>query len=418
MFIFCVDKNLKPQNPVHPAVARVLLRERKACVHKRFPFSIRLGVSSGKDTHALQLKIDPGSIKTGLALVNHSSGAVLWGAELEHHGKLIKKKLETRRVIRRARRSRKTRYRAARFLNRMRPKGWLPPSLESRISNVLTWVNRLRTLVPVGGISYENCSFDTQRMVEPEISGVAYQQGELAGYEIRQYLLEKFNRTCVYCGAKNVPLQVEHIIPKAVGGSNKVSNLTIACGACNRVKGAQPIEEFLKAKPALLKKIKAQLKAPLRDAAAMNAVRWELWRRLVATGLPMECGSGGLTKFNRSKQGLPKAHWLDAACVGKSTPVLKNTELAPLLIKAFGRGLRQMCYTNKYGFPKRYRQRSKRKGGFQTGDVVKAIMPSGVVYSGRLTTRARPSYKIGTADGINPKYIRLLQRCGGYACTV
>ena len=255
-------------------------------------------------------------------------------------------------------------------------------------------------------------------MQNPEISGILYQRGELVGYEMREYLLEKFNRTCVYCGAKNVPLQVEHVIPKAKGGSNRISNLTLACEVCNRKKGAQPIEEFLKARPALLKKIHTQLKVPLKDAAAMNATRWEIWRRLMALGLPAQCGSGALTKFNRTKQGLPKAHWLDAACVGKSTPVLKNTDLVPLRIKAYSHGSRQMCRTNKFGFPKCYRQRSKRKGIFQTGDMVSAAVPSGKAqgfHTGRLTTRARPSYKVGLIDGIHPKNVVIRQRSDGYA---
>jgi hypothetical protein len=252
----------------------------------------------------------------------------------------------------------------------------------------------------------------------PEISGILYQQGELAGYEMREYLLEKFNRTCVYCGAKNVPLQVEHVIPKARGGSSRISNLTLACEACNLKKGAQPIEKFLKTKPDLLKKILVQLKAPLKDTAAMNATRWEIWRRLTALGLPLQCGSGAMTKFNRTKQGLPKAHWLDAACVGKSTPVLKNTNLAPLQIKAAGHGSRQMCRTDKFGFPKCYRQRSKRKGIFQTGDMVSAAVPSGKAkgfHIGKLITRARPSYKVGAVDGIHPKNVVLKQRSDGYA---
>ena len=414
-----IDRNLIPQDPpVHPAVARILLNERKAFVHKRFPFVVRLNGVSNKTPSNLQLKLDPGSVTTGMALVNHQTGEVVSGAELQHHSRLIKKRMDARRMQRRSRRARKTRYREARFLNRAKPRGWLPPSLMSRVYNTETWVQRLRALAPISGISLENCKFDVQRMQDPEIFGISYQQGALQGYEVREYLLEKFNRTCAYCGAKNVPLQVEHVVPKARGGSDRVSNLTLACEACNKAKGAQPIEEFLKAKPALLRKIKAQLKAPLKDAAAMNATRWEIWRRLTATGLPVECGSGALTKFNRTKQGLSKAHWIDAACGGKSTPVLKNTSLLPLEIKATGHGSRQMCHTNKFGFPKCYRQRSKRKGGFQTGDMVCTAVPSGKLegfHTGRLVTRARPSFKVGSADGIHPKHIALQQRCDGYA---
>jgi 5-methylcytosine-specific restriction endonuclease McrA len=281
----------------------------------------------------------------------------------------------------------------------------------------MTWVQRLRKLAKVTGISLELVKFDVQAMQNPEISGILYQQGELAGYEMREYLLEKFNRTCVYCGAKNVPLQVEHIIPKAKSGSNRISNLTLACDACNKAKGTLSLEEFLSGKPALLKKIKAQLKTPLKDAAAVNATRWELWRQLAALNLPVQCGSGALTKFNRTKQGLPKAHWLDAACVGKDTPTLKLNKISPLYIKSYGRGTRQVWQTDSFGFPRRPKAKEKTKFGFCTGDWAKAIVPKGKLqgtHIGRLTTRATPIFTVGNADGINPKHIMLLQRNDGY----
>lgn len=415
--VFTLDKNLKPMNPVHPAVARILLRDRVARIHRFAPFSIRLRAQHDAVSHGLQLKLDPGSVTTGIALVDHQSGEVVWGAELTHHGRLIKKKLEKRAAHRRARRSRKTRHRAARFLNRTKPKGWLPPSLMHRIHNILTWVSRLQALAPISSISMELVKFDMQHIENLNISGIEYQQGALQGYEVREFLLEKFNRTCVYCGAKGVPLQVEHVIPKARGGSDRVSNLTLACAACNQAKGAQSIEEFLAHKPALLKKIKAQLKRPLKDAAAVNATRWELWRRLTATGLPVECGSGALTKFNRAQQGIEKAHWLDAACVGKSTPTLRLGNVAPLFIKSYGRGSRQIWQADAFGFPKRPRDREKTKFGCRTGDWAIAIVPKGKnqgVHIGRITTRAKPSFAIGKVDGIHPRHIRVLQRNNGY----
>ena len=122
-------------------------------------------------------------------------------------------------------------------------------------------------------------------MENAEISGVQYQQGTLAGYELREYLLEKWGRKCTYCGKENIPLQIEHIVPRAKGGSNRVSNLCLACEKCNRAKGTKDIKDFLKKKPDLLKKILAQAKAPLRDAAAVNATRWELFRQVASFGI-------------------------------------------------------------------------------------------------------------------------------------
>jgi hypothetical protein len=139
----------------------------------------------------------------------------------------------------------------------------------------------------------ELVKFDLQQMEHPEISGVQYQQGTLFGYETREYLLEKWNRQCTYCGAKNTPLQIEHIHPRANGGTNRVSNLCLACEPCNKTKGTQDIKVFLAKKPDLLKRLLAQAKAPLKDVAAVNSTRWLLFERLKALGLPVECGSGG-----------------------------------------------------------------------------------------------------------------------------
>jgi hypothetical protein len=281
----------------------------------------------------------------------------------------------------------------------------------------MTWVSKLCKFVNITGISLELVKFDTQAIQNPGVSSILYQQGELVGFEIREYLLEKFNRTCAYCGAKNVPLQVEHVIPKAKGGSNRISNLTLACDACNKAKGTLSVEEFLKGKPELLKRVKAQLKKPLRDAAAVNATRWELWRQLTALGLPVQCGSGAMTKFNRTKQGLPKAHWLDAVCVGKDTPVLKPLKVASLYIKSHRRGTRQIWKLDAFGFPKLPRTKEKTKFGFRTGDWAKALVPLGKyqgIYIGRVGTRSRPNFAIGKIDGINVKYITLLQRDDGY----
>ena len=153
----------------------------------------------------------------------------------------------------------------------------------------MTWVERLSRLCHITALSQELVRFDTQLMQNAEIAGVAYQQGELAGYEVREYLLEKWNRTCAYCGEKDVPLEVEHIIPTARGGSDRVSNLTLACVPCNQKKGTQTATEFG------FPQIQAQARLPLKDAAAVNATRWALYHQLCATGLPVEVGTGGRT---------------------------------------------------------------------------------------------------------------------------
>lgn len=379
-----------------------------------------------KEVKQCQLKIDPGSKTTGIAILQDNK--LVWAAELTHRGQQIKDDLESRRSLRRGRRGRKTRYRKPRFLNRTRPKVWLPPSLEHRILTTLTWVKRLIKLCPIDSIATELAKFDTQKLQNPEISGTEYQQGTLHQYEVREYLLEKFNRTCVYCGAKDTPLEVEHIKPKSKGGSNRVSNLSVACVSCNRAKSNLAIKEFLADKPSILKRVLAQLIAPLKDAAAVNSTRWKLFTNLKETKLPVITGTGGQTKFNRTQQGLNKTHWLDAACVG-NTPKLEILTHQPLIIKCTGHGKRQVIQVDKFGFPRRNKAGQlvrksalvKSVKGFQTGDIVKAVVTKGKkigIYLGKVAVRTSGSFKIKTlaqtVQGINHKYCKQVHCKDGY----
>lgn len=421
--VFCLDTMYRPVNPIHPGYARKLLSSGKAAVFRRYPFTIILKHEVPQPhAHPLRLKLDPGSKTTGLAIVSDVTGEVVFAAEITHRGQDIVNALTKRRGVRRKRRHRFTRYRQPRVANRRRPKGWLPPSQESRLATITTWVARLIRYCPIGAISQEVVKFDLQAMDTSEISGVEYQQGELAGYEVREYLLEKWQRTCAYCGAKDVPFQVEHIHPRAKGGSDRISNLTLFCEPCNLAKGTQAIQDFLKQEPDVLYRVLAQAKTPLKDATAVNTTRWALYERLKAMGVPVESGSGGHTKYNRVKRGLPKTHWIDATCVGASTPeVLHVTGVRPLLITATGYGSRQLCLMDKHGFVRTKPKQAKVVKGFQTGDMVKAIVTAGVhtgVHVGRVAVRATGSFNIttssGTRQGINARDCRVLHRCDGY----
>jgi 5-methylcytosine-specific restriction endonuclease McrA len=402
----------------------MLLSQGKAAVFRRYPFTLVLKEEvSNPKVEPLRIKIDPGAKTSGLALVNDNTGEVVWIAELQHRGFQIRDALTSRRQLRHTRRNRKTRYRKPRFLNRTRPQGWLPPSLTSRVANLLTWVKRLSCLCQVTAISQELVRFDTQQMQDAEISGVGYQHGTMVGYEVREFLLQKWDRTCAYCGAKDTSLEIEHMQPRSKGGSNRVSNLCLACVPCNQKKGNQDIKDFLSGKPDLLKRILSQAKRPLADTAAVNATRWNLYENLKKTGLPVEVGTGGRTKYNRTIRSLEKTHYWDAACVGASTPEqLITSGVKPLLIAAKGHGTRQQCRTDKFGFPSRYCSRTKFHKGFQTGDIVKAVVTSGKkigTYVGRVATRATGSFNISTIDGlvqgISHKYCLPLHKKDGYS---
>lgn len=346
---------------------------------RRFPFAIRLRNRSNGHFQPLEVKIDPGSRTTGIALSleGKKGRRIVFAAELSHRGQAIRDALSSRRAIRRTRRNRKTRYRAPRFANRRRQAGWLPPSLRSRVENVFTWAGRIRRYAPLQAIAIETVRFDMQKIVDPEISGIEYQQGELLGYELREYILEKWQRRCAYCSKTDVPLEIDHIVARASGGSNRVSNLTLACRPCNQRKGSKPLEKFIKDKSKVAKLL-AFAQAPLKDAAAVNATRFAIAEWLCDLALPISLWSGGQTKANRVKQGYAKTHWIDAACVGQSgAKVFIHPQHKPLSIQATGRGSRQKCLMDRYGFPRTSPKAQKRVFGFQTGDMVRAIVSKG-----------------------------------------
>ncbi|MGK7931566.1 MAG: RNA-guided endonuclease IscB [Microcystaceae cyanobacterium] len=417
-FVFVVDTLKQPLNPVHPGQARLLLKQGKAAVFRRYPFTIILKEEVTEKPKNIILKIDPGSKFTGIALVQDNQ--VIWGAELQHRGQQIKDVLTSRRQLRRGRRGRKTRYRQPRFLNRNRPEGWLAPSLQHRVDTTLTWVKRLIRYVPIGSLAVELVKFDLQKQSLPEISGVEYQHGTLYGWEVREYLLAKFNRTCQYCGATNKPFEVDHVHPRSKGGSDRVSNLTLACHDCNQAKGNQDVRDFLKGKTDLLNRVLKQAKTPLKDASAVNSTRWKLFNCLKELGLSVKTGSGGLTKFNRKRLKVPKSHWQDASCVGQVPDNLVFKTNQPLRIKATGHGRRQRCRTDKFGFPKSHAPKAKFFQGFQTGDLVSASIPKGKFagqYTGRIAIRFRPSFVLQLPDkkfDVHPKYLTHIHRNDGY----
>ena len=434
MQVFVLDQHKKPLMPCHPARARELLKRGQAVVHKLTPFTIRLKGRVGGEVQPVRIKLDPGSKTTGIALVREETffsetgvaektAHILFLAELTHRGSKIRDRLTARRSFRRRRRS-KLRYRAPRFDNRTRPQGWLPPSLQHRVDTTMSWVNRIRKLSPVSGISQELVRFDLQKVDNPEISGLEYQKGTLAGYEVREYLLEKWNRTCAYCGVKDVSFEIDHVLPRSKGGTDRVSNLTLACHKCNQKKGPRDISEFLSKKPETLKWILTQAKKPLKDAAAVNSTRWALFEALKKTGIKVDTGSGGKTKWNRTRFGLSKTHSLDAACVGDVDKVT-NGDCSVLSVKATGRGSYQRTRLDAFGFPRGFLTRTKAHFGFVTGDLVRAIVTKGKkigAYLGRVAVRRSGSFNIqisgSVIQGISYKACRRLQRADGYGYTV
>jgi hypothetical protein len=242
-----------------------------------------------------------------------------------------------------------------------------------------------------------------QKLEEPEISGTAYQKGTLFGYEVREYLLEKWGRKCAYCEKADVRLEIDHIIPKSSGGTNAVGNLAICCRNCNEKKGDKALQDFLK-HPEKVKEVLLYSKRTLKDAAAVNASRLAVGEALIPLGKPLSHWSGGQTKYNRTMQGFPKEHWLDAACVGdQGISLTIPNGMSVLEITANGRGSRQKCLVNRFGFPRSAPKTKKRVLGFQTGDLVSAVVPSGKKqgrHRGCVAIRATGNFNIQTPLGV------------------
>ncbi|MGW1495506.1 RNA-guided endonuclease IscB [Streptomyces sp. NPDC002402] len=436
--VFVLAKDGQPLMPCHPARARELLAKGRAVVARQAPFTIRLKDRTQAESQldGVQLRIDPGSKGTGIALTDTKKETARGGTtvtvrrglaslELQHRGEEIHKAMGQRAGYRHRRRSVNCRYRAPRHDNRTRPRGWLPPSLRHRVDSTLSIARRLCRYAPVTEIHVERVAFDTHAMSEGRsLTAVEYQNGTLAGTEIREYLLATWGRACAYCGATGVPLNIDHIRPRSRGGSHRISNLTLACVSCNQAKGSAPVETFLAHRPKRLAAILQQVKAPLRDAAAMNATRRQLADALEALGPPVHAWSGGRTKWNRTAMGLAKTHTLDALSVGQldheSGDAIVRVPQQVCVIKATGRGVYARTTPDRFGFPRLRRSRRKRHHGFMTGDLVRATMPTGKwkgTWTGRISVRARGQHSLTTPVGrfnVSHANLRLLQQADGY----
>ena len=199
--------------PTSPGKARTLLKKGKAKVVQRDPFTIQLKYPTGENKQPIVFALDPAYETVGFSAITKKreliSGEVVLRTD-------VSERITEKSMYRKGRRNRNTRYRKPRFDNRGnkkgKKKGWLAPSIQHKLDTYVRLVERFDKILPITHINIEISPFDTQKMQNPEISGMEYQHGTLQGYEIKEYLLEKFGRKCVYCGRDNVPLQTEHII--------------------------------------------------------------------------------------------------------------------------------------------------------------------------------------------------------------
>ena len=315
-YVYVLNKHGEPLMPCSPGKARILLKQQKACIVKRTPFTIKFLHGSAGYKQPVTLGVDAGSKHVGLSASTEKRE--LYSEEFTPRNDVVEL-LSTRRQNRRSRRNRKTRYRAPRFNNRVHSKheGWLAPSVEVKIQEHITVIKRICRILPVTLVRVETAEFDTQRLKamlagKPLPVGTDYQLGEMYDeYNVRQYVLKRDNYTCQCCGAhttakKAVKLHVHHLESRKVGG-NAPSNLITLCTAChdNLHKGKVTLDGKKRDKT-------------LRDAAFMGIMRNTLLIRLRnELNIPVQNTYGYITKLLREQNDIKKSHINDARCISK-----------------------------------------------------------------------------------------------------
>ena len=316
MYVYVINKHGQPVMPCRPRKARVLLQEGKATAVKQVPFTIRLLYGSSGYKQPVSLGIDAGSRHIGIAATTEKK--VLYAEELKPRNDVVKL-LSVRRQNRRARRSRKTRYRQARFDNRVssKSKGWIAPSVEVKIQEHISAVLRIQKMLPVSEIHVETVEFDTQRLKameegKPVPVGTDYQKGEMYDqYNVRQYVLFRDGYRCQCCGkhGDGVKLHVHHKESRQTGG-NAPNNLITLCEDCHKALHAGTVQ---------LPDSRAKRGRSHRDAAFMGIMRKAMVSRLrKLVDVPVTETYGYITKYYRELYHVEKSHINDAIMISRN----------------------------------------------------------------------------------------------------
>lgn len=315
--VYVLNQNGQPLMPTeNHAKVRVLLKQGRAKVINKCPFTIQLLYSSTNYTQKTTLGVDSGSKHIGLSATTKNK--VLFESDVELRNDIVDL-LSTRRELRRSRRSRKTRYRKPRFNNRKSGKGWLAPSIKQKINSHITMIAKVHKILPISNIVVEVASFDIQKIKKPTISGADYQQGEQLGFwNVREYVLFRDGYECQCCHGKSKDkiLNVHHIESRKTVG-NAPNNLITLCKTCHT--------RYHKGVVKLPKTIHRGMS--FKDATFMGIMRWALYEKLKTIYSDVKLTYGYITKNIRIKNGLPKDHYIDARCISGNLNAISNGDV-------------------------------------------------------------------------------------------
>ena len=284
--------------------ARILLKADKAKIVQYEPFTIQLKYPTGEAMQPITIGVDQGMKHVGIAIVSNDKVLAKGEVELRQD---VKSLIDTRRIYRRSRRNRKTRYRKVRFQNRKKKEHWLPPSIEAKIRANFWWVDKFMEVLPKPKLRIEVGKFDPAKMINPEIEGKEYQHGTMYGYDedVKAYVLERDGYECQVCHKKNVPLVVHHLVYRSKGGTNRPDNLITVCKDCHTAENHEQ-GGILWRWMIQHKKVK-QYKAP---------TFMSILRKVTFAEYPeAEITYGSITKPKRKELNLPKTHYNDAIAI-------------------------------------------------------------------------------------------------------
>ena len=298
--------------PCSQRKARILLKEGKAKIIGYKPFTIQLLQATGETTQEVHLGVDTGAKHIGMAAT--SEDKVLIKGEIELRDD-IHKNMMVRHQARRDRRNRNTRYRKARFLNRKRREGWLPPTVQSKLNATFMWIDRFDSLLPNSILHIEVGKFDIHKMINPDVVKDGYENGQCAGYyDVRYFVFARDNYTCQVCKKRNKILRTHHIIFKSKGGTDRADNLITVCTDCHTSENHQEgkiFYDWMKNH----KKVKKH-----KDATFMNIVR----RRTIENYPDAIITYGSETSPYRKELRLDKTHYNDAIAISKIENIKEN----------------------------------------------------------------------------------------------